>query len=158
MKTEKKLFDLAIIMLFISSFSILLSFFGSYDGGIFALIMAYAVGILFWGFLILGYIMFAIVNSKRKKSEKNSSNKSERKRITKEKPGIICFFSNKAAMYFDFIMIISFVLTVVFSFIPILNKALCVVFMAILVFSIHMHCILNGVNFKYIYIISNRRV
>lgn len=161
MNIIKKQMNLVIVMLFISSFSLLLSFFGDYNGNVFNIIMAYAVGVLFWGFLIAAYVLLAVVNSKRKKLDKDNKEDSQNyrdehaKRYTNahkkgNKPGIITFGSSRLAIVFDIVMIIALILTIVFSFIPPLGS-IAVVCFSVLVFAIHMHCILNGVNFRYIY-------
>lgn len=153
--------NLIIVMLFISSFSLLLSFFGDYNGNAFNIIMAYAVGVLFWGLFIASYVLLAVLNSKRKKLEaekkeenvnntEEHSNRYAASRKKSRKPGIITFCSNKYAMIFDILMILMLILTVVFSFIPALSS-IAVICFAVLIFSIHMHCVLNGVNFRYIH-------
>ena len=108
-------------------------------------ICAYLVGICFWAGLIAGYIVFAVINSKRKKQLK------KKKESAKSLPGIICFFSNKYAKVFDILFVISLILSVVFMFIPALNQGfVSVLVISVCVFSLHMHSILNGVNYKYI--------
>lgn len=136
-----------IISLFTSSFSLILSYFGDYQGNIINVIMAYAVGVLFWLGLIIGYVLLFILSKHRKAKTKPK----------KSKPGIIVFFSNKPAKIADLTMVGSLILTLVFTFIPFLSFGIEIVFLAILVFSIHMHCLFNGVNFKYINSIINKR-
>lgn len=128
------------VSLFVSSFSILLSFFGDYNGTTANVIAAYAVGILFWLFLIVGYVLLGVINSHRKKAVENK----------KGKPGIIRFFSNKKAKIFDIAMIVLFVLVLICELVPKIDDNIAVVLMAILLFTIHMHCVLNGVNFNYL--------
>lgn len=154
MTLDIKLIKAVIISLFISSFSLLLSFFGDYSGNAFNIIMAYAVGILFWAGLIVGYVLLLIINSHRKKqmnaSKKNTS------AVRKSRPGIIVFLSNKYAFIADLTMGVTFILTIVFLFIPLFNYGLAVVFGSVLLFSIHMHCLFNGMNFKYINTLNKR--
>ena len=54
-----------IILLFISSFSLLLSFFGDYNGNLFNKIIAYTIPVLFWGGMIAAYVMLYKFNKKR---------------------------------------------------------------------------------------------
>ncbi len=146
MKKDIILFRLSYFMLFISSFSILLSFLGDYNGNLFNLIFAIATGVLFWGGLVLGYVFLMLVNSSRKKYEaKNHINVRAKKRA-----GAFTFFSNKPAKVFDLSMIFFLILTVIFLCIPLFNQAIALIFLALFVFSLHMHCILNGINFIYI--------
>ncbi len=139
---DARLLKAAIISLSISSFSLFFSFFGSYSGNVFNLIMALMTGIFFWLGLIVGYMLLAIINFHRKCS-KNSLNQ-------KSKPGIICIFSNKYAVVADIAMVLFLILSLLFLFIPPLSKSIAIVFVSIFLFSLHMHCILNGVNFRYI--------
>lgn len=147
MYSDKNLMKAIIISLFTSSFSLILSYFGDYQGNIINIIMAYAVGVLFWLGLIIGYVLLFILSKHRKAKTKPK----------KCKPGIIVFFSNKPAKIADLTMVGSLILTLVFTFIPFLRFGIEIVFLSILVFSIHMHCLFNGVNFKYINSIINKR-
>ncbi len=144
--SDKNLMKAIIISLFTSSFSLILSYFGDYQGNIINVIMAYAVGVLFWLGLIIGYVLLFILSKHRKAKTK----------AKKCKPGIIVFFSNKPAKIADLTMVGSLILTLAFTFIPFLSFGIETVFLAILVFSIHMHCLFNGVNFKYINSINKR--
>lgn len=132
-------------LLFISSFSIILVFFGDYEGELINCICAYLVGIGFWGGLIFAYVLFGVLNARRKKQLKSTENLN-----TEKRPGIICFFSNKYAKVFDILLVISLLLTVVFMFVPFLNQDAVIISLSVFLFSLHMHSILNGINFKYI--------
>lgn len=149
MNKEQKLFKSAVLMLFISSFSLIFSIFGNYDTTAFRKILAISGAVLFWLCLIVGYVFFALISERRKAYERRHRERGVRPE-KKAKPGILCFFSNKFAMIADVTMAISLVATLVFLFAPTLNQNLAVIFVAVLLFSAHMHGILNGVNFKYI--------
>lgn len=147
-----------IILLFISSFSLLLSFFGDYNGNLFNKIIAYTIPVLFWGGMIVAYVMLYKFNKKRtvlseneKITQKESANSHNRiKRPTRFMPGALRILSNKYATIFDFLSLIFLILIIVFSFIPNMNQAVVIVSLTLLVFCLHMHCLLNGVNFTYI--------
>lgn len=147
-----------IILLFISSFSLLLSFWGDYNGNVLNIIIAYAIPILFWGGMILAYVMLYQFNKQRIKNaeaEKTLNNNSERThnrimRPTRFMPGALRIISNKYATIFDFLSIIFLILVIVLSFIPNVNQVIVIVCLSVLVFSLQMHCLLNGVNFTYI--------
>jgi hypothetical protein len=139
-----------IASLFISSFSILLSFFADYNGNAFSVTMAVLTGVLFWLGLIAGYILLALINSHRKKFESNSKVSVSKKSKSKRKPAFITFFSNKYALVADFALILFFILTLVFMFIPVLNQSIALISIAFFLFSLHMHGIFNGINFEYI--------
>ena len=142
--SSSKLIKIIIIMLFISSFSILLAFAGDYGGGMIHIIFAYATGILFWVMLILAYCFFGVLILKRKKELKIKS-------FTIKQIGLFKFFSNTYAKIFDILLIVFLLLTIVFFIVPVFNQALSVIFLSCFLFSLHMHGILNGVNYKYIF-------
>lgn len=150
LKKDIFLMKLVVVSLFISSFSLLLSFFGSYSGNVFNFIMALMTGILFWIGLIVGYVFLVIVNSHRNRTEKKDTDGMSKSKKQKTKPGIICFLSNKYAAVADVAMVLFLVLSLVFLFIPSLSQGIALVFVSFFLFSLHMHCIFNGVNFRYI--------
>lgn len=155
MKKDIRLMRISVILLLISSFSILLVMFASFDGTTFQKILAYLTGVSFWLFLILGYVAFYQVSKHRKVYEKKNPSPAYRK--AQKRPGILTFFSDRMAMSMDVIMIISLILSLLFLFIPSLNQNIAIVFIAILIFSIHMHSILNGINYKYTLYLSKKK-
>lgn len=142
MITDAKLMKGAIIALTISPLSILLTFWGDYNGTALNVIIAYMIGVLFWAGLVAGCVMLFFVNKHRKSDDSF--------RPKKKKPGVISFFSNQQAMLVDILMVILFVLFLVFLFVPWFNQGVTVVLMAGFLFAFNMHCVLNGVNFRYI--------
>lgn len=140
------LFRISILCILLSSLSILLTYFGDYNGTTLYRFVAYFVGFGFWFFLITGNIIFGVINSRRKKEEE----KLKVKRKSKVKPGVISFFSNRYAFVFDIMLVLSFVLCLIFYFIPVWNGKIEIFFISVFVFSIHMHSFFNGVNYKYI--------
>lgn len=144
MKTSNLLFRLSVLFFFISSFSVIFTFWGDYNGTTMNYIFALMTGILFWGGLILGIIFIALVNSKRKEYEKrnNISNK--------KKVGAFSFFSNKPAFISDVLMILFFVLTLLFLFVPFFSKSIALINISIFLFALYCHCMFNGRNYIYI--------
>ena len=149
MEKNKRLMKAVYILICISSFSLLLSlvadssaFDSDYEGGIFGKISAYAVGTLFWGCMIAGYVVFCVINAHRKKE---SDGENIKKRL-----GLISFFSNKYAQIFDIAMAASFVLILICGLVLKMDNGVLVLFISMFIFSFHMHCILNGVNYAYI--------
>ena len=162
LKQDVKLMKFVIAALALSSFSLIFTIFGDYNGNTLNVIVAVTVGVVFWLFLILGYVVFSRIAVHRKQYEKTqnisrSDNDKPRKDDNKKKPGIICFFSNPYAVAADIALLVSLAVNVIFLFIPSVNQVAETIFIAILVFSLHMHCILNGVNFKYTYDLSNSK-
>ncbi len=113
------------------------------------------VGVLFWGGLIAGYVMLSMLGKRRNEYSLKDSDFSN---LVKKNKGItiLKFASNKQAFYFDVSMGISFIFGVIFLFIPGIGQSIFVVLFAIFLFSLHMHCILNGMNFKYIKFLKNK--
>ena len=145
MKKDIQLMRALIVCITLSSLSLLFALFVSSDG-----VSALTVipGIIFWGGLIAGYVMLFVISKHRKAYEKTAP-RTER-RVKKSRPGIITFFSSPAATVADIVMILSFVLTVVFAFIPGFSQTALLILIAVLALAVQMHCILNGVNYKYI--------
>lgn len=130
-----------ITLLAVSSFSFLLTYIGNFKGNLLSVIVAYATGILFWGGLISAYIIFAVINSKRKKTVK--------KKTAFKEIGLVNFFSNQYAKCFDILLVVFLLLITISLFVQILENAT-VIFITGFVFSLHMHGILNGMNFRFL--------
>lgn len=160
MNKDKTLMKFVVISLAISSFSLLLVMFGDYNGNALNKAIAVLTGVLFWGFLIIGYVILGIISGHRKTYERKNRADLGRKanRDANKRPGIICFFSNQKAIIADIVMIVSFIINLIFMFIPSVNQVVAVIFIAIFAFAVHMHCVLNGVNFRYIAHISKNDV
>lgn len=150
MKSDIKCFKASLAMLTLSVLSLIISFFIKLDGSVGDIVLICIGEALFWGLMAAGYVMLAKVNKSRKSKLKDNKNKK------KYKPGIICFFSNKYAIVADITMGFAFIMTIIFRIFPVLNEVLFVVFAMILILAINMHCIFNGVNFKYIKSVSEK--
>lgn len=146
MKKDNLLFRICCAMFGISAFSILLSFFGDYNGNQSAVFFAVMTGVLFWGGLILGVVLLFILNNHRKK------NKHFRDvgRTGNQRFGALSFFSNKTAAVFDIAMVVLLILVVISMFIPLMNQGITLALFAFFLFSVYMHSLFNGVNFTYI--------
>ena len=140
----------AILFLLISSLALLCAVFDSVDNGV-AKSISFIGGLLFFLFLLLGYFMFYRFSKFRKEN-------TERSEKTNGKPGIIVFFSNSQAKKADIAMIISFVISIATLIMgqvnPLLHASILfnlisVLSSAVLIFTIQMHAILNGVNYQY---------
>ena len=149
MKSDRKLMRRSIIMLAISSFSLLLITVSDYSGSTFNVIMAVLTGLLFWFFLISGYATLAVISKHRKVYESEHST-GRRRAKNKKRPGAFCFFSNPKAACADVAMIVLLVALAVIWFIPVKSIIPKLIIVPMFLFSVHMHCILNGVNYKYI--------
>ena len=140
----KVLFTLSVISFFVSSATILFMPFGSFeqDGNV---ILAYTLAITFWLFLALGLIFVLLLSRQRSKDIKYA-----------RMDGIIFlrFFKNKLAVVFD-LLLLAGILTLVFSLIIIrtLPAEVTLAGTFITVFSLEMHCLFNGKNYEWLYIV-----
>ncbi len=147
MKQLKNMMGIIIACLFVSSFSIFLVFAGDYQGELINKICAYAMGIAFWLGLLVGYAVFIVFNKKRKQDTDTKM---------KQRPGIVCFFSNRYATFFDVLLAISLIVTIVCLIVP-SYEVIMITALSLCLFSFHMHSILNGINFKYLTEVQKER-
>ena len=102
-------------------------------------VMAYLVGILFWGGLLSGMLSLIILDFKRRKAKFRKS----------YCPGVLCFFRNNKAKICDICMITGVLLFVMSEKRLGLYHMLSLVLLALSVLSIYMHSILNGNNYAF---------
>lgn len=103
------------------------------------------IGSTFWISLIIGYVFVILANIKRKKfiMDEYDGNLSMNCHI-----GIITFFDNLPSSVADVTMIFSFILFIIIDFTSIRYSFVAYVLLAVLVFSLNMHCMLNGRIYK----------
>ena len=96
------------------------------------------IGIVFWLGLAGGIVLSVLLSKQRKAAGADEG-----------KIGIINFFSNKPAIVFDCLMIVSCIASIVFL---VLQSQIFIgyISIALFFFSLEMHCVLNGKNYKYI--------
>lgn len=150
MEKGKQYMKRTILFLLISSAALLCAVFDNVDNGV-AKSVSFIGGLLFFLFLLLGYFMFYRFSQFRKQN-------TDCAKATKGKPGIIVFFSNPPAKKADIAMIISLVISMVTLIMGQVNTAIhanilfnviSVLSSAVFIFTIQMHAILNGVNYRY---------
>lgn len=124
----------------ISSMSFFLIPVSDFNGKLIHRILAYMVGGLFWGGLLVGLIMTSILGSWMKKY-------SQKKRRL---PGILCFFRNKQAKRYDCAMFLILVLFIVSQRILGLYHWISIILLSCMLMSIYMHSVLNGEIYAYI--------
>lgn len=107
-------------------------------------ILTYLCGIGFWTGLIGTVVMAIKINISRKKSPVFSSVSDTRRRL-----GLIHFFSNKEAVIIDTMLFASVVGCVLARYVIPGNTAT-FIFVGLFIFSFGMHCMLNGINYRYI--------
>ena len=142
-----------LIFLLISSLTLICAVFVNTENAAVRAI-CYICGLLFWIFLLVGYILFYRFSRFRKRHQTND-------RSAKNKPGIIVFFSNPTAKKADIVMIVSLIVSVALELIKQAIKAgdpafgnlffefFSVLSFAVFIFTVQMHAILNGVNYRY---------
>ena len=104
---------------------------------------SYISGILFWAGLLLGILFWALAYIKCRQSE------TYRKIRDKSHPGFVSFFSNKLAIAADVLLALSLIITVASVFIR-MNYILSLCSLFVLLFTFHLHYLLNGRVYKYI--------
>lgn len=144
MSNSKKLILIQIISFFISSVSMCFMPLGSYYDGKLQKGIAMILGVIFWIFLIAGFVLNIVIR------------KTDKDKNVKGRCGIIRLFQNKYAKIADVILIISFIVSVI----TIVSKStiyLGAVVLFVFVFSFEMHCILNGKYFNVIFLKENNK-
>lgn len=139
----KYLFRLSVIALFLMSSTILLMPLPINMGENYR-IMTVLLGSFFWGTAIIGYVSIFLAARERKRLIKN-------KIITEDKndfPGIRNFFSNQLAKVADVTMILSIIVFVIINFTDLIYEYIAYIIMFLLIFSLNMHCLLNGRIYK----------
>jgi len=140
----KALFTLSVISFFVSSATIFFMPFGSFepDGNV---MLAYILAITFWLFLVMGIFFVLLLSRQRFKDMKYA-----------RMDGIMFlrFFKNKLAVVFD-LLLLAGILTLVLSLIIIrtLPAEVALAGTFITVFSLEMHCLFNGKNYEWLYIV-----
>ena len=141
-KPGKILFWLSVISFFISSATILFMPLGSFepDGNI---LLAYLLAIAFWLFFALGLLFVFLLSRHRFKDIRFAR---------KGGIGLLRFFQSLPAGVFDILLIIGFVTLIVsLFFIRTLPGIITLAGTFITVFSLEMHCMLNGRNYTWLY-------
>ena len=111
-------------------------------------VVTLVAGLMFWIGLVIGIITQIILSSIRKRWI--TKNKIKGRVENQPRLGLISFFRNKAATFFDALLILS-LLGLIISIATIdANDYMCYVFIALLSFSFCTHCIFNGKNYFFI--------
>lgn len=147
-----KTFRLSITFIAIGSLMIMLIPFADFNENALKKILAYFIGIGFWGFTIYGYYLLLNAYKQKKKIEKDFP-----KRVKKQRLGIFNFFATKEGMLADIMCVISIVAFGIVTLFKIKIDLFTMVVISLLIFSFQMHCILNGENFLYMKFIISRR-
>lgn len=130
----------SIVCFALSSMSFLLIPISDFNGTLIRRILAYMVGGLFWGGLLVGLIMMAILSSWIKKFFQKK----------RKLPGILCFFRNKQAKGCDCAMLMIIVLFIVSQRSLGLYHWISIILLSCMLMSIYMHSVLNGKIYAYI--------
>ena len=148
-KSGRIWFILSIIGFFISSVPVVLVSKAIEDDALTS--TGYTIGVLFWAGLIVGIACWLIAYSICKKQ------RGFHKVSLFQKAGIVCFFKNKHAKMADVVMGVSLVLTIVDNFIYGFPHPLNAICLFMFLFSFHMHYLLNGRLYKYLFLETRKR-
>ena len=140
----KRLFWIAVVFLSLMAGSILLMPLATKIGEENRSILL-GVGLAFWLSMIAGYFFVYVANRERKWFI--------RKKLDGDvgmgcRPGVITFFDNVLATVADVVMIASFLLLIGVSFTELKYEYISYVLLSLLIFSLNMHCLLNGRIYK----------
>lgn len=115
---------------------------------------AYFLAGMFW--ISIGLEIFCVLQctGKRKQMEGNS-NQSLGREATGF--GVIHFFRNREATAADFLLFISAIAAAIIIWFEIENEWIIIGAVSLLFFSFHMHCLLNGRNYRYYKILRENR-
>jgi len=143
MKRRKQMMYLFTGFLFLCTLAIALMPWGNAMKDKTMLIM-YCSGAAFWVGIIGTIYMALKINRSRKVSYRFNELFGNRKQL-----GLIHFFQNTEAMIVDVVMVISLIALIIARLCS-ANLQVIYVIIAVFVFSFGMHCMLNGMNYKYI--------
>lgn len=135
MKKMTRWFLLSIVFLFIGSLSFLFMPLSSGASSSEYRLPAILNGSVFWISFICGYVALFLAYKQRKKIKGDEP---------KRRIGALRFFSNTYAKVFDILMIVSLIIMIVLIILGKTNFYFVFVVLALLIFSVNMHCILNG--------------
>lgn len=107
-------------------------------------VLTYLCGAGFWIGLIATVLMAIKINLSRKKSPVFASISDTQRRF-----GLVHFFSNKEAVIIDILLFVTVVGCVLARYVISGNTAT-FIFVGLFIFSFGMHCMLNGINYRYI--------
>ena len=110
-------------------------------------IISYMIGGMFWGGLILTQVFFWMANAGKRKLQKRVQ---RGRNWTRNNVGIITFGANTEALVCDIACGASLVASIILFLYRAQNAWLITACLAILVFSLNLHCILNGATYRYI--------
>jgi len=147
-------FRLSLCLISIGTLFIVLIPVADFNGSHAEKVLAYGIGLVFWLFTIMGYILFYL--SVRRKKALIERLKTVKR--TRSKVGAVCFFSTFEGSITDGIMIFSAILFATNLLFIKDTSWFAMITVTLLMFSVQMHCILNGENFKYSKFIQSRRV
>lgn len=152
-KRDKRLMIMSLICLAVSSFSILGVVNASFDENYGSKAAAITVAVAFWAGLIIGYALLIKLNINRRAS----AVKIGRFKTGGCQFGIFKFFRNKEATVADIVMMLSLISFIIFRILDDVSVYLDLTVIALLIYSFHLHCILNGQNYRYIKLLKNNQ-
>lgn len=148
-----KMFNTASVFTVLSSLLIAMIPLADFQGDMPQKILAYAIGLFFWVFVLTGGTFFFAANKKRKEIASQEDMKTQKKRGI---PGLR-FFQTEQGANIDVVFLVILICNIILAFIKFDVGWIKSEVVFLLVLSFQMHCILNGENFKYKKYILRRR-
>lgn len=143
LRKKKHMLQIYAVFLFIWSFSVLLMPIASAVKDTTRILLVVS-GMLFWFGAISTVGIAFYINQCRKRSSKL-----KKETVEKERIGVLQFFRNKHAKMADIVMFVSGIGFILVRFLKD-GSFITFAFLAVFVFSFGMHCMLNGINYKYL--------
>ncbi len=111
--------------------------------------VATVIALMFWLGLV-GEILFFVLADKQCKMIEQRLIKKRRRSFKDVRIGIISFFTEPEAVVADAIAILSLIALILLSVLQVTNEGLMIAVLVTFYISFHLHCFLNGKNYKYL--------
>ena len=137
----KDCFWLSMILIGILSFTFVLMPIANYTEGKVQRIILFLIGLLFWGALISGYYFLILTYKSYKRTVSKKFLKEHEETHAFE---FLAVCSNKEARIIDIILLVDLAVLLIINLLKKTNGVLPYIGLAVLVFTIHTHCMGNG--------------
>lgn len=152
LKTRIKVYFLiSVVAVAVSSLQILCIPFVSLDGTSFQKTTAYILATVFWLCFILELCMIRMCTSERKWLEHK---KIRFRALLQARHGLISFAKTIPGTVADVVMFLSLIAVIIAAWTKIQSQWLVLALVTVLYLSFHLHCLMNGKNYRYIKLLN----
>lgn len=144
-KTLKNYLIVIMTGFLVSSATVLLVPFASFNEKGIKYTLSYVIGLAFWGGLLISILTIMVFNSYRVKNEMLIEHNKSKNHI-----GAFNFFSNNIAKVFDSLFIISVFIQIFSMLLNNNNQLISVIILFFVIFTFEMHCLFNGKNYLFL--------